>query len=167
MEFSEFFNTNLTLLPQSCTTPWLEHSMLDLHWMFLKVASLKRSLKNAKETKMSSLDPQSNYLVTAQLLTRILFLLLREFSIQLTLLCKLKPVWFWGVTQNSDSSENSRKRPVYSVPCLSTLLLDLGVTVVLVDISCYKVVCNNLPKFNTWFTNQTLPLFRNCAAVPH
>lgn len=39
---------------------------------------------------MTSLDPQSNYLVTAQLLTRVHFLLLREFSIQLILLCKLK-----------------------------------------------------------------------------
>lgn len=50
--------------------------MLDLHQMFLKVAALKSFLKCPKQ-KNVSLNPQSDYLVTAQLLTRVHFLLLR------------------------------------------------------------------------------------------
>lgn len=30
-KFPEFLNINLMLLLQICITPWLEHSMLDLH----------------------------------------------------------------------------------------------------------------------------------------
>lgn len=47
---------------------------------------------------MTSLDPQPNYLVAAQLLTRILFLLLRVFhTINFALQAEAtvtKPVWF-------------------------------------------------------------------------